>query len=608
MSSPALERALLSEAWTALMGDGGPELVAPALTGEADDLPSRFAVAEVATAAVATALAAAAALQHERSGHRPAIRLDRGTVAAAVRSERFFRGGTRSTGMGFAPLSRFWRARDGWVRTHANYPWHRDALLGVLGIAGDDDGDQGHGDDQGAVAAAISDRSVEALERDVFAAGGIAAGVRTLDEWRRHPQGATVAAEPLVAHRHEPGAGARRRPPGDGAPMAGIRVLDLTRVIAGPVCTRYLGALGADVLRLDPPQRPDLAPGEVADTLLAKRTAILDAATAEGEAALHGLLAAADVLVAGYRPGALDRFGLSEDALVDRHPGLVVVLLDAWGHTGPWSGRRGFDSVVQAPTGIAAGESVGDSVGGWGAGAMGEPGDPGDPGDDAQPGALPCQLLDHGTGYLAAAAVLDGVRRRYRDGGTHIRRLSLARTAAWLSSATPHPPGDPARAARDRHDRDDPRERDEPDDRHDRAQHDGRAEHDEPDDRHHRHHRHDRDDRHGCDSHAERDDCDEPDDRHDRDDRPERDALTNRDWRNGREDRSGREDREDPTNRRRGDPAGQPAGLSDRFQRIDTGSTAVTAVRPPGQLDDHRLEWPVPLARYGADVAAWNQP
>lgn len=523
MSSPALERALLSEAWTALVGDGGPELVAPALTGEADDLPSRFAVAEVATAAVATALAAAAALQHERSGHRPPIRLDRGTVAAAVRSERFFRGGTRSTGMGFAPLSRFWRARDGWVRTHANYAWHRDALLGVLGIAGD----QGHRDDQGAVAAAISDRSVEGLERDVFAAGGIAAGVRTLDEWRRHPQGAAVAAEPLVAHRHEPAAGLRRRPPGDGAPMAGIRVLDLTRVIAGPVCTRYLGALGADVLRLDPPQRPDLAPGEVADTLLAKRTAILDAATAEGGAALHGLLAAADVLVAGYRPGALDRFGLSEDALVDRHPGLVVVLLDAWGHTGPWSGRRGFDSVVQAPTGIAAGESVGesldDAVGGWVAGAMGEPG------DDGQPGALPCQLLDHGTGYLAAAAVLDGVRRRYRDGGTHIRRLSLARTAAWLTSATPHPPGGPARAARD--------------------------------------------------------------DRHDRD-----------------EGLGVGEDREDPTNRRRGDPAGQPAGLSDPFQRIDTGSTAVTAVRPPGQLDDHRLEWPAPLARYGADVAAWNRP
>jgi crotonobetainyl-CoA:carnitine CoA-transferase CaiB-like acyl-CoA transferase len=157
-----------------------------------------------------------------------------------------------------------------------------------------------------------------------------------------------------------------------------------------------------------------LRPGEVVDTLFGKRSSLLDLSVEAGEATLRHLLAGADVVVCGYRPGALDDFGLHEDALADRHPGLVAVYLDAWGHSGPWAGRRGFDSIVQAPTGIAMGESA----------------------DGMAPGVLPCQLLDHGTGYLTAAAVLDGLRRQSNVGGTHIRRLSLARTAWWLTAAS----------------------------------------------------------------------------------------------------------------------------------------------------------------------------
>jgi crotonobetainyl-CoA:carnitine CoA-transferase CaiB-like acyl-CoA transferase len=192
--------------------------------------------------------------------------------------------------------------------------------------------------------------------------------------------------------------------------MAGVRVLDLTRVIAGPVCSRYLGALGADVLRLDPSHRPDLELEQPADTLLGKRSAILDFNSTEGAGRLEGLLGGADVVLSGYRPGALDRFGLAPTDLARRYPGVVVVQLAAWGHSGPWAERRGFDSIVQAATGIAAVEA----------------------GDEGVPGALPCQLLDHGTGYLAAAATLDGLRRQESDGGTQVRRLSLARTAHWL--------------------------------------------------------------------------------------------------------------------------------------------------------------------------------
>jgi crotonobetainyl-CoA:carnitine CoA-transferase CaiB-like acyl-CoA transferase len=188
-------------------------------------------------------------------------------------------------------------------------------------------------------------------------------------------------------------------------------VLDLTRVIAGPVATRYLAALGAEVLRLDPPHRPEL-PQQAYDGLLGKRSALLDLATRDGAARLDELLDAADVLVYGYRPHALDRFGLTPSALAERHPGLVAVSLSAWGSAGPWGGRRGFDSIAQAACGIAVTESA----------------------DGERPGAMPCQLLDHGTGYLCAAAVLHALARQAVQGGTQVRDLSLARTAHWLLS------------------------------------------------------------------------------------------------------------------------------------------------------------------------------
>jgi crotonobetainyl-CoA:carnitine CoA-transferase CaiB-like acyl-CoA transferase len=349
---------------------------------------------------------AASVLHRQRGGSLSEARLDRSHLAAAVRSERYFRFAGRSAGAGFASLSRFWPTADGWVRTHANYPWHRAALLSTLGTP----------EDVSAVAAALTEWRAEEVEEALFSAGGVAGAVRTLDTWASHPQGDAVANEPLIGHRVLGEAVPRLRGPGS-VPASGVRVLDLTRVIAGPVCTRYLAALGADVLRLDPPDHIDMRPGEVADALLGKRSALLDLGSGDADDTLHRLLDQADVVVCGYRPGALDRFGLSEDDLAEHHAGIVVVYLAAWGHSGPWKARRGFDSIVQAPTGIAHQEKL-----------AGE-----------GPGVLPCQLLDHGTGYLAAAAALDGLRRQADHGGTHIRRVSLARTAWWLTSTPPTP-------------------------------------------------------------------------------------------------------------------------------------------------------------------------
>jgi hypothetical protein len=389
---------LVDEAWKALTTEDDEVISARVVASDhGGHLRSVFAVEEIAAACVATALRAAVALQPE--GRSATVTLERAHVADLFRSERFFAVDGRAAGAGFAPLSRFWPAADGWVRTHANYPWHRRALLDAIGVSADVE------PVADAVGEAIAQLGCREFEERVFAAGGVGAAVRSFDEWGRHPQGTAVAGEPLIACDNLPDASPRPVP-------VRLRVLDLTRVIAGPVSTRLLGALGADVLRVDPPYHPDMAPGTFSDTLLGKRSCILDLRTRGGANRLHALLDGADILVHGYRPGALDRFGLSAEQIAERHPGTVVVVVNAWGHDGPWAGRRGFDSVVQAATGLAAGESPGGH----------------------EPGALPCQLLDHGTGYLAAAAALDGVRRQRRHGGTLIRQVSLARTAQWVAS------------------------------------------------------------------------------------------------------------------------------------------------------------------------------
>jgi crotonobetainyl-CoA:carnitine CoA-transferase CaiB-like acyl-CoA transferase len=428
---------LLAEAWAALAAaadgadpDGslppGADSRLPAglemlwISGAPGHLPSRLPVEDMAMACTGTALLAAAALHAQRGGDcgsrgSPTARLDTGHVAAAFRSETYLRVNGEQAGPGFAPLSRFWRAADGWVRTHGNYPWHREALLRALGCGGDPE----------SVAAAIAALGARDVEDLVVGAGGVAAAVRDEDGWRAEPPGQAVAATRLVEGMSIAGAPPRWRPAG-ALPASGIRVLDLTRVIAGPVATRYLGALGADVLRLDAPDQPELTL-HAYDGLPGKRSALLDFGTADGNARLHELLSGADVLVHGYRPHALDRFGLSPELLAGRHPGLVVVSLSAWGSGGPWGGRRGFDSIVQAASGIAMAESS----------------------DGERPGAMPCQLLDHGTGYLCAAAALQALARQSVHGGTEFRELCLARTAHWLLGLPREAAPSPATASGD---------------------------------------------------------------------------------------------------------------------------------------------------------------
>lgn len=381
------------------------DVAGPRLAGDPQPavLASPLAVAECATVSVAACLTAAADLASARTGRRPDIALDRAHVAAAMRSEVWLRDADGRGIDGFASLSRLWRAADGWVRTHANYPWHRTALLVALGVNDDRDAEV-----QARVADVIAACPALEVERAVYAAGGLAVAARTQAQWQADDQNSAMGTSPLVSmvplsHESLPLAAPGR------LPASGVKVLDLTRVIAGPVGTRMLGALGADVLRVDDPHRPELALHAV-DGVIGKASTSLDAGTENGRQALHRLLDEADVLVTGYRPGALRRLGLEPDQVADQHPGTIVVTLSAWGTAGTWGTRRGFDSLVQIATGI-----------GWATST-----------DGIQPGALPCQLLDHATGYLIAAGALAALGRRARTGdATHVS-VSLARTARWL--------------------------------------------------------------------------------------------------------------------------------------------------------------------------------
>lgn len=387
---------LLREIWTALEGDPA-RLDGLSLIG-AHSYPSAFAVDDLAAASIAAAALAGADCLAAPGG---SVTLDRRLASLWFGWSFKPEGWTAPPALD--PVMGDYEAADGWVRLHTNARHHLDAALEVLGVAAE----------RSAVAAAVRRWSADDLEAAIVAAGGAAAAMRSMAAWAAHPQGRAVAAEPLIGWERTP-AGPDPSPavPLDPArPLSGVRVLDLTRVFAGPVCTRFLAGLGADVLRIDPPGWDE--PGSEPEMTLGKRCARLDARSAEGRARLTELLAQADVLVHGYRRGALDSIGLGDAERARIRPGLIDVSLDAYGWTGPWSGRRGFDSLVQMSSGLAD----------EGMRRFGTP----------TPKPLPVQALDHAAGYIMAAAVLRGLAER-RAGHGWRARTSLARVAALLAT------------------------------------------------------------------------------------------------------------------------------------------------------------------------------
>ena len=394
-----LTRKLAANVWSSL-GGNATALEALDVSGEGD-LPSWFGVTDFASASIGVAGLAIAELVAQANRSIPAVDVDR------RRSSFWFARSVQPIGWRLPSIwdsiAGDYPAGDGWIRLHTNAPHHRRAVERVLGShAGRDE-----------LAKAIVAWTKRDLETAIVDTGGCAAEMRTIAEWAAHDHGRHVNAEPLVHLSSTDRSPRNDWVPDVSRPLAGLRVLDLTRVLAGPVATRFLAGFGADVLRIDPHDWDE--PPVVPDVTLGKRCAGLDLRQAGDRAMFERLLGAADILVHGYRPGALEGLGFGADARRAIRPGLIDVSLDAYGWTGPWASRRGFDSLVQMSCGIAAeGMRLYNSD---------------------KPKPLPVQALDHATGYLIAATVVRSVTNRMVFGtGTHAR-LSLARTAKLLVDA-----------------------------------------------------------------------------------------------------------------------------------------------------------------------------
>jgi len=387
----------------AMVHDAVTALASPCGTGIAIEgtgsLPSAFAATDLAVASVGTAgLALADLLEAMNAGARQ-IAVDRRLASFWFASSLRPKGWTPPSP--WDPIAGDYACVDGWIKLHTNVPAHRVAALRVLGCAADRE----------AVAHAVDAWFAEELETAVVEAGGCAARMCTSAEWTASEPGRSVACEPLIAWETASATQPWTISAVDVArPLAGLRVLDLTRVLAGPVATRLLAALGADVLRIDPPDWDE--PGLIPEVMAGKRGARLNLRGHAGSAALQRLMRSCDVLVHGYRPSALEGLGFGAARRAEINPRMVEVSLDAYGWNGPWSQRRGFDSLVQMSCGIAE------------AGMRHYGRD--------RPTPLPVQALDHATGYLMAAAALSALARRLRTGEVLRARLSLARTAVLL--------------------------------------------------------------------------------------------------------------------------------------------------------------------------------
>lgn len=362
-----------------------------------EQLPSCYQVTDLAAASIAAANLALSDLIG-RISNAPRLTVDRRLASL------WFGFSIRPDGWQIPPpwdaIAGDYRTQTGWIKLHTNAPHHKQAALNVLKCSAN----------RTSVASAVVGWDSDALEQAIVTAGGCAAGMRTEEEWSTHPQGAAVASEPLIIWGDVPGTASKTWTPTPDRPLAGLKVLDLTRVLAGPVATRFLAGYGADVLRIDPPAWDE--PGIIPEVTLGKRCARLDLQAAADRRIFEGLLRGADVIVHGYRVDALERLGYGFPIRQSIKPGLIDISLNAYGHSGPWTKRRGFDSLVQLSSGIAASGMI------WRGSEV--------------PVSLPVQALDHATGYLIAAATIRSISERLDGGRRLAARLSLARTSKLL--------------------------------------------------------------------------------------------------------------------------------------------------------------------------------
>ena len=384
---------------TQLAGLPAPGAEQVRIDGADPMFPARYRVVAPGAAAMAATGLAAAELWQLRTGRRQKVHLSGYAAAAALRSSRYLKiNGERPTDPGDR-ITGFYRLRDGrWMYLHCNFFNLRSRNLGVLGVP----------EKRDEVVEAVARWDGHELEEAIFAAGGCCSFVRSEEEWAAVPQSQAAASLPLLDIVKIGDAPPEPLPAGD-RPLSGIRVLDLTRVLAGPTCARTLAEHGADVLRLT---REGLADSGISDfdTGLGKLSAYIDLRKPEEVELLRSLIRTGDVFSQSYRPGSLANRGFSPEALARLRPGIVYVTLSAWGHEGPWRMRRGYDTVVQSANGLAF------------------------QGLDRKPEFLPVSAQDYIAGYLLAFGAMVALARRAREGGSWLVRTSLASAGHWIRS------------------------------------------------------------------------------------------------------------------------------------------------------------------------------
>jgi len=391
---------ILSDIWTSAGGDPAA-LDAVELTGDEAQLPSSFRVAAAAQTSVAATGLAAAQIWKLRSGQGQDVAVDMRHAVVECRSERYLRVDGKPPPPAWDAIAGIYNTRDQrFVRLHTNFRHHRDAVCKVLNCKPERD----------EVQAALMQWDGEAFETAAYAGGCVVALMRSHEEWSATPHAKALAGLPLISIEKIGDAAPKPWPTGD-RPLAGIRVLDLSRVIAGPVAGRTLAAHGADVLLISGPGLPAI-PWLTIDTGRGKLTSFVELRSEQGRGALRDLLAEADIFSQGYRPHAIAGLGFAPDEAASINPGIVYVTLSAYGHAGPWAERRGFDSLVQTATGFNHAEGQAAGVDG--------------------PKELPAQMLDHATGYFMAFGAMMAKARQAREGGSWHVRVSLAQTGRWL--------------------------------------------------------------------------------------------------------------------------------------------------------------------------------
>ena len=394
MSSPA---ASLREILDAAALDASSSSGDVRIEGADPVLPTPYRIGTAGAASLAATGLAAARLWQARGGRAQPVSVATRGAAASLRSAAYLQIDGKPLPPPWDPLSGFYPVKEGWISIHCNFANHREAAYRVLDCQ----------EDRKAGEANSARWTGEALEDAIHAAGGCAGFVRSEADWLRHRQAQAVARQPLLSIERigdapaEPLARAER-------PLSGVRVLDLTRVLAGPTCAKTLAAHGADVLKVSGAHLPHSGLVEL-DTGIGKLSTFLDLGSEEGISTLAGLVKDADVFSQSYRPGALADRGFSPEVLAALRPGIVYVSLSAWGETGPWAERRGFDSIVQAVSGMAHRSR-----------------------DDGKPKLLPVSAIDYVSGYLMAFGAMVALERRAREGGSWQVRVGLARVGKWI--------------------------------------------------------------------------------------------------------------------------------------------------------------------------------